>query len=79
MTRLLEQLVAELQKLPQQTQDAVAARLLADVMDERAWMERFSSTSDAQWEGMAALARREICSGETTPLEDVFPPPDSAP
>ena len=37
MTTLLQRAVAEIQKLPPQDQDAIAARLLAEVDDERQW------------------------------------------
>jgi hypothetical protein len=73
MTRLLEQMVAEIEKLPENAQDAIAARLLAELADERAWEASFAATTEAQWEHMAAMVRRQIAAGETTPLDDVFP------
>ena len=73
MTKLLEQAIAEIQKLPEDEQDAVAARLLADLADEQAWTAQFASTTDEQWARMAAKVRREIADGDTTPLDDVFP------
>jgi hypothetical protein len=65
MTKLLEQVVAEIEKLPEDTQDAIAMRLLADLADEQAWVARFAATTDAQWERMAAMVRREIAAGAT--------------
>ena len=62
MTKLLEQAVAEIEKLPEETQDAIAARLLADLADEQDWAVRFAETSEDQWEQMVALVRREIIS-----------------
>ena len=73
MTRLLEQAIIEIEKLPEDAQDAIAARLLADLMDENEWAARFAATSDEQWDRMAAMVRREIAAGDTMPLEDVFP------
>jgi hypothetical protein len=73
MIKLLEQAVAEIEKLPEDAQDAIAARLLADLADEKAWAGRFGATTDAQWERMAALVRQEIDEGGTIPLDDVFP------
>jgi hypothetical protein len=73
MTKFLEQVVAEIERLPEETQDAIAARLLADLTDEQAWAARFAATSDAQWKRMAMMVRREISAGETIPLDDVFP------
>lgn len=73
MTKLLEQVVAEIEKLPEDAQDAIAARLLTDLADEQAWTARFAATTDAQWDRMAAMVRREIAAGDTMPLDDVCP------
>jgi hypothetical protein len=43
MTELLQRLIAELEKLPEDEQDAIATRLLAELEDERAWKVRFES------------------------------------
>jgi len=79
MTTLLQQAIAEIEKLPAEGQDAIATRIIADLADERAWATRFGATNDDQWERLAQRARREIASGETTPLDDVFPPGASQP
>ena len=79
MIKLLEQAVAEIEKLPEDAQDAIAARLLADLADEQAWAARFAATTEAQWERMAALARQEIDAADTIPFEDVFPASSSQP
>ena len=73
MTNLLQRAIAQVEKLPAADQDAFAARLLADLEDEQTWATSFGATSDEQWDRLAALARREIDAGETTPLEDAFP------
>jgi hypothetical protein len=73
MTDLLQQAIEQIEKLPAETQDALAARLLADLEDEQAWAASFAATSAEQWDRLAGLAQREIDTGETTPLEDVFP------
>lgn len=73
MIKLLEQAVAEIEKLPEDAQDAIAARLLADLADEKAWADRFAATTEAQWERMAALVRQGIGAEDTIPLDDVFP------
>jgi hypothetical protein len=77
--KLLEQAVAEIEKLPEDAQDAIAARLLADLADEKAWSARFTDTTEAQWERMATLVRQEIETEEPIPLDDVFPPEPSQP
>jgi hypothetical protein len=79
MIKLLEQAVAEIEKLPEDAQDAIAARLLADLADEKAWAGRFAATTEAQWERMAALVRQEISMGGMIPLDDLFPSNASQP
>ena len=74
MTELLQRAIAEIQKLPADTQDAIAARILADLEDEQAWAARFAATTDDQWDRMVDQARREISAGNTVDLDDVFPP-----
>jgi len=73
MTHLLQRALAEIEKLPVETQDAVAARILVDLEDEQAWAASFEATSAEQWDRLAALARQDLASGEAVPLEDVFP------
>lgn len=73
MTRLLRRAIAEIEKLPAETQDALASRILADLTDEAAWESRFEATSPGQWDRLADLARQEISSGETVPLDEIFP------
>jgi hypothetical protein len=72
MTELLRQAIAQIEKLPADQQDAIAARFLAEVQDEQKWETRFASTTDNQWDQMAAMVRQEIASGETVPLDDIF-------
>lgn len=73
MTELLRRVIAELEKLSEQEQDAIATRLLAELEDEQAWKARFESTTDEQWDRLAAMVRQEISTGDVTPLDDVFP------
>jgi len=73
MTKLIEQAIAEIEKLPEDAQDVIAARILADLADEKEWAALFAATTDTQWDRMAAMVRREIAVGDTTPLDDVFP------
>jgi hypothetical protein len=79
MTSLLQQAVAEIEKLPAEGQDAIASRILAELSDERAWESRFDATTDEQWERLAQGARREIAAGSATPLDEFFPPGVSEP
>ena len=79
MTRLLEQAIAQIEKLPEDAQDAIAAQLLAEVIDEEEWAARFAATTDEQWDRMAAMAREEITAGRTVRMEDVLPTSGSKP
>ena len=74
MTELLGRVIAELEKLPEDEQDAIATRLLAELEDERAWKVCFESTTNEQWDRLASMVRQEIVAGDTTPLDEVFPP-----
>jgi len=72
MTELLEQAITEIGKLPAEEQDAIAARILAELADEQEWTTRFNATTDQQWDRLSERARKEIRAG-TDPLEDVLP------
>lgn len=74
MTELLRQVIAQIEKLPPDQQDAIATRFLAELQDEQKWDTRFAATTDNQWDQMAAMVRQEIAKGETVPLDEVFPP-----
>ena len=60
MTELLRQVVAEIEKLPAEQQDAIATRLLAELKDEEAWEKRFGATTNQQWDKLAQMVRQEI-------------------
>lgn len=74
MTELLRRVIAELEKLPDDQQDAIASRLLAELKDEQAWTTRLESTTDQQWDQLAAMVRQDIANGDTISLDEVFPP-----
>ena len=77
MTQLLDEAITQLKQLPEDLQNAIASRLLAEIEEEQQWTARFESTTDEQWEAMAAQVRAEIARGDTTPLDEVFPPQSS--
>jgi len=72
MAELLRRAIAELEKLPDDQQDAIASCLLAELKDEQAWASRFESTTNEQWR-LTAVIRQDIANGETVPLDEVFP------
>ncbi len=73
MTELLERVIAQLKTLPDEEQDAIAARLLAEMEDEQRWKAQFEATTNDQWNRMAEMVRQEIAAGDITPLAEVFP------
>jgi methylase of polypeptide subunit release factors len=62
MTQLLEKAVAELQKLPDAEQDAIAARILDELTDDQRWDAAFASSQDALAK-LAAKAREDVSNG----------------
>lgn len=72
MTRLLEQAVNEIAKLPEDLQNAISSRLLEELKDEQAWTLRFDETSENQSDRMAAKVQKEIAEGRILPLGDTI-------
>jgi hypothetical protein len=68
MGKLLEKVVAEAKKLPEQEQEAFAAWALSELESERRWDELFARSQDLLAR-MAAEARREHRAGLTEPLD----------
>ena len=68
MTKLLQRVMAEAEKLPAEDQDAIAARWLAELESERRWEEAFASTPD-QLAKLAEEALAEFKAGETQPMD----------
>lgn len=70
MTEQLQRAIAEIQKLPADTQDAIAARILADLEAEQAWAAQFAATTDDQWDRMVDRVRHEIRTGDVVDLAE---------
>lgn len=64
MTELLERALAKLAMLPEQDQDAIAARILEEIEDERRWEESFARSQDVL-ERLADEALAERRAGKT--------------
>jgi hypothetical protein len=62
MTELLNEALAEIQKLPSAEQDAIAALILGEIADERAWSEKFAN-SELQLGRWASRVRDQIGPG----------------
>jgi hypothetical protein len=73
MIESLQRVIAEIEKLPTDTHNAIANRLLDELEDEKAWGDRFESTTDQQWDNLAAMVRQEISAGDTISLDEIFP------
>ncbi len=68
MGKLLERVIAEAAKLPEQEQEAFAAFMLAELESERRWDELFARSQDLLAR-MADEARQEYRAGRTEPLD----------
>lgn len=68
MTKLLERAVAEVKKLPENEQDAIAMLILEELEDEARWDKAFARSQDALAK-LAAEAMAEDRAGETQELE----------
>lgn len=68
MGKLLEQVMVEASKLPDDEQEAFAAFMLAELESERRWDELFSRSQDLLAK-MAEEARQEYRAGLTEPLD----------
>ena len=62
MTQLLEQALAEVNKLPESEQDVIASLILDELDDERRWQESFEGSQD-RLASLAAKVREDIRAG----------------
>lgn len=75
MTELLERAITAVKNLPEDTQDAIAIRLLDEIEDEQRWSQSFEATTDKQWDQLVACVRRSITDEDTIPLEKIISSP----
>lgn len=68
MTDLMERALAEINKLPAQEQDALAAWILEELDSERRWMDAFAASQDLLAE-LADEALAEHRAGKTRHLD----------
>ena len=62
MTQLMEKALAEVQKLPDPDQDAIAVIILDELADERRWDEAFARSQE-QLGRLADRVRQDIRAG----------------
>jgi hypothetical protein len=67
MTQMLEQAIAEARKLSDPAQDSIAALILEQIADDRAWDETFVRSQD-HLARLAAKVRDDIAGGRVRPL-----------
>lgn len=67
MTKLLKKAVAEVEKLPEEAQDRIAAQLLQELADDARWSSQFAASSN-QLERLAAEALEDYRAGRTEEL-----------
>jgi hypothetical protein len=63
MTQLLQQALTEVQKLPAPEQDAIAALILDEIADERAWDDAFARSRD-KLSRLADKVREDVRAGK---------------
>ena len=62
MTQLMEKALAEIKKLPEADQDAIAAIILEEISDELRWDEAFARSQD-ELATLADRVREDIQAG----------------
>jgi hypothetical protein len=67
MTALLDQAIAEIQKLPPDEQDAIATLILEELADEERWGHAFAASQDSLAR-LAEKARQDRRAGKVHPL-----------
>jgi hypothetical protein len=68
MTTLLKKVFEQVQALPDDEQDAIAARILEELEDDRRWDELFARSPHVL-QAMADAALADLRSGNTEPLD----------
>jgi hypothetical protein len=74
MNALLEKALAEVARLPEEEQEAIAAIILDEIAAERGWDERFAKTQD-QLSALVRSARAEVARGDVVPGDPSDRPP----
>ena len=68
MNALLEKALAEVARLPEAEQEAIATLILEEIAAERGWDERFANTQDQLGElvraARAEVERNEVITGD---------------
>lgn len=69
----VRRVVALIEKLPPDEQDAVSERIAAELTDDMEWNARFDATTEEQWDNMEDMVRRDVSDTDSAPIESAFP------
>ena len=68
MNALLKKAIAEVARLPDPDQEAIASLILEEINSEHVWDEQLAATQDQLGE-LVRLARAEVASGDVVPCD----------
>ena len=71
--KAVRRIVAIIEKLPPDEQDAVSERIITELMDDMKWDARFDATTEERWDNMEDMVRRDVSAGGSAPIESAFP------
>ena len=71
--KAVRRVVAIIEKLPPDEQDAVSERIAAELTDDAEWDARFDATTEEQWDKMEKMVRRDVSARGNAPIENAFP------
>jgi hypothetical protein len=74
MNKLFERAIAEVAKLPEDRQEAIASHMLEEIEVERGWDERFARSPDRLAE-FSRRAAEHVARGSTLPYDPSNRPP----
>lgn len=71
--KAVRRVVAIIEKLPPDEQDAVSERIAAELTDDAEWDARFDATTQEQWDKMEEMVRRDVSARGNAPIENALP------
>lgn len=71
--KAVRRVVALIEKLPPDEQDAISERIITELMDDMKWDARFDATTEERWDKMEDMVRRDVSAGGSAPIESAFP------
>ena len=71
--KAVRRVVAIIEKLSPDEQDAVSERIAAELTDDAEWDARFDATTEEQWDKMEEMVRRDVSARGNAPIENALP------